>query len=121
MQEELADIQKENIIENLEKGLLNYKAVEKFLTDLKEEFDGGDNKMLKVRELKKIEQKSKMMKKFVQEFRRVARKSGYERRPLVEEFKRGMNGVICQGNWVEESSTSNLQEILNYILIFRKF
>jgi len=34
---------------------LNYKAVEKFLTDLKEEFDGGDNKMLKVRELKKIE------------------------------------------------------------------
>jgi len=36
-----------------------------------------------------------MMKKFVQEFRRVARKSGYERRPLVEEFKRDMNGVIC--------------------------
>ena len=34
------------------------------------------------------------MKEFVQEFKRVARKSGYEERPLVEEFKRGMNGVI---------------------------
>jgi len=30
----------------------------------------------------------------VQEFKRVARGSGYEGRPLVEEFKRGINGVI---------------------------
>jgi len=35
-----------------------------------------------------------MMEEFVQEFRRVARKSGYERRALMEKFKRGMNGVI---------------------------
>jgi len=34
------------------------------------------------------------MEEFVQEFRRVARRSRYEGRTLVEEFKRGMNGVI---------------------------
>jgi len=34
------------------------------------------------------------MEKFVQEFKRVARGSGYKERPLVEEFKRGMNGAI---------------------------
>ena len=34
------------------------------------------------------------MEEFVQEFRRVARKSRYERRALMEKFKRGMNGVI---------------------------
>ena len=34
------------------------------------------------------------MKEFVQEFKRAARGSRYERRPLVEEFKRGMNGAI---------------------------
>ena len=34
------------------------------------------------------------MKEFVQEFKRVARGSGYKGRLLVEEFKRGMNGVI---------------------------
>ena len=34
------------------------------------------------------------MEKFVQKFKRAARGSGYEGRPLVEEFKRGMNGVI---------------------------
>jgi len=31
---------------------------------------------------------------FVQEFRRAARKSGYEERALVEKFKRGINRVI---------------------------
>jgi len=32
--------------------------------------------------------------KFVQEFKRAARGSGYEGRLLVEEFKRGINKVI---------------------------
>jgi len=32
------------------------------------------------------------MEKFVQEFKRVARGSGYEGRPLMEEFKRGIIG-----------------------------
>jgi len=31
---------------------------------------------------------------YVQEFRRAARGSGYERRVLVEEFKRELNGVV---------------------------
>ena len=30
----------------------------------------------------------------MQKFKRVARGSGYKERPLIEEFKRGMNGVI---------------------------
>ena len=34
------------------------------------------------------------MEEFVQEFKRAARRSGYEGRPLVEEFKREMNGAI---------------------------
>jgi len=49
----------------LERRLLNYKVVGEFLADLKEEFSGGDNEILKVAELKKIEQKSKIMEKFV--------------------------------------------------------
>jgi len=34
------------------------------------------------------------MEEFAQEFKRVARGSGYEGRPLIEEFKRGMSGGI---------------------------
>ena len=41
-----------------------------------------------------MEQEGKIMEEFVQEFRRAAKESEYERRPLVEEFKREMNGAI---------------------------
>ena len=34
------------------------------------------------------------MEEFVQEFKRAARGSGYKGQPLIEEFKRGMNGEI---------------------------
>ena len=45
-------------------------------------------------ELRRLEQEEKTIEEFVQEFRRTTRGSGYERRPLVEEFKRGMNRAI---------------------------
>jgi len=91
----LADVWKENILEDLEGGTLEYKTVGEFLADIKKEFGGGYEEAVKVAELKRIEQGGKMMEEFVQKFRRAARGSRYERRPLVEEFKRGMNGVIC--------------------------
>ena len=50
--------------------------------------------MVKVAELKKIEQEGRIMEEFVQEFKKAARGSGYEGRPLVEEFKRGINSGI---------------------------
>jgi len=42
------------VIENLESKNLVYAIVREFLTDLKQEFGGGDNKMIKVVELKKV-------------------------------------------------------------------
>ena len=50
--------------------------------------------MIKVAELKKVEQGGKTMKEFVQEFRKTARDSGYKKKLLVEKFKREMNEVI---------------------------
>ena len=35
-----------------------------------------------------------MIEEFVQEFRKVARISGYERQLLMEKFKRDMNEII---------------------------
>jgi len=49
---------------------------------------------VKVAELKKIKQGGRMMEEFVQDFKRVVRGSRYEGYPLIEEFKRGMNGNI---------------------------
>ena len=88
------DIWKENILEDLEKELLKYETAGEFLADIRKEFEGGDKETVKVVELKRIEQEGKTIEEFVQEFRRAARESGYKRRPLMKEFKRGINTTI---------------------------
>jgi len=88
------DVWKENVMEELESGEVEYESVEEFLTSLKKEFGGGKEESVRAAELKKLEQGERTMEEFVQEFKRAVRGSGYEGRPLVEEFKRGMNGVI---------------------------
>jgi len=52
-------------MENLESKILSYVTVREFLSDLKEEFGRGNNKMIKVAELKKVEQRSRTTEKFV--------------------------------------------------------
>ena len=54
-----------------------FAIVGEFLTDLKQEFSREDETM-KVEGLKKIEQENKIMKEFIQKFRRAARGSRYE-------------------------------------------
>jgi len=81
-------------LKKLEEGILEYKSVGEFLTTIIKEFGGEEEESVKVVELKRLEQREKTMKEFVQEFKRAARGSGYEGRPLVEEFKRGINEAI---------------------------
>ena len=89
-----ADVWKENIMDELEAGKVEFESVEEFFTCLKKEFGGREEESVKAAELRKLEQGGKTMEEFVQEFKRAARGSGYEGRPLVEEFKRGMNRNI---------------------------
>ena len=70
--------------------------MQSFCHILKEEFGRDNDKTMKVVELKKVEQGSETMEEFMQEFRRVAKESEYERRLLIEKFKQGMNRVIQQ-------------------------
>ena len=74
-------------MKDLEGGLLEYETIEEFLTDIKRKLGRGDKESVKVAELQRLEQKNKTMEKFMQEFRRAVRKSRYEGRPLIEEFK----------------------------------
>jgi len=92
----LANVWKENILKDLEGRLLEYKNVGEFLVDIKKEFGRGDEESVKVAELRRLEQRVKTMEEFVQEFRRAARGSKYEGRPLVKKFKRGINTTIHQ-------------------------
>ena len=81
------DVWKENVIKEMEAGEVEYESAEEFLTSLRKEFGGGEEELVKVAELRKLEQGERTMEEFVQEFKWAARGSGYEGRPLVEEFK----------------------------------
>ena len=105
-----ADVWKENIMEELESGEVEYESVEEFLTTLKKEFGEGEEESVKAAELRKLEQGGKTMEEFVQEFKWAARGSGYEGRPLVEEFKRGMNGGIQRKLMEAENPPASIEQ-----------
>jgi len=81
-------------MEELESGEVKYESAEEFLISLKKEFGEGEEELVKAAELRKLEQGGRTMEEFIQEFKRAVRESGYEGKPLIEEFKRGMNGGI---------------------------
>ena len=61
----MADVWKENTMEDLEEGLLEYEIAGEFLADIKKEFGEEDEKTVKVAELKRLEQEEKTIEEFV--------------------------------------------------------
>jgi len=50
-----ADVWKENIMEKLETGEIEYETIEEFLTSIKKEFGSGKKESVKTAELRKLE------------------------------------------------------------------
>ena len=105
-----ADVWKENVMEELKSGKVEYELAEEFLTSLKKEFGGEEEELVKAVELRKLEQGGKTMEEFVQKFKRAARGSRYEGQLLVEEFKRGMNGIIRRKLMEVESQQGSIEQ-----------
>ena len=66
------------MLEDLKAEEVEFWLSGEFLLELKKEFEGRDKELVKVAELKRIEQGGKIMEEFVQEFKRAARESGYK-------------------------------------------
>ena len=94
----------------MEEEEVKYEMVEEFLSSLKKEFGREEEELVKVVELRKLEQERRMMEEFVQKFKRVARDSGYEGRLLVKEFKREMNGVIRRKLMEAENQSGSIKQ-----------
>ena len=90
----IAEIWKDNILDEITKGTSLVNTVEELFTKIRQEFGEFDEESRKVDELKLLEQGNKTVDEYVQEFKRAARGSRYERRALVEKFKRGLSGVV---------------------------
>ena len=65
---------------------------------------------MKVSELKGIEQEGRTIEEFVQDFKRVVRESRYEGWPLIEEFKRDMNGAIRRNLMEVENQLGSIKQ-----------
>ena len=105
-----ADVWKENLMEELESGEMEYESIEEFFTSLKKEFGEEEEELVKAAELRKLEQEGRTMEEFIQEFKRVARGSEYEGRPLIEEFKRGMSGGIRRKLMKVENPPASIEQ-----------
>jgi len=69
VQGRLADVWKENIMEEIEAGEVEYESAEEFLISLRKEFGEGEEESIKAVELRKLEQEGRTMEKFMQEFK----------------------------------------------------
>ena len=98
------------MLEELEAGELEFETIREFLAEIKKEFGGEEKESAKAAELRKLEQGGRMIEEFVQEFKRAARGSGYEGRPVIEEFKQGINGAIQKKLIEAENQPSSIEQ-----------
>ena len=61
-------------------------------------------------ELKRIEQEGRTIEKFVQDFKRITRGSGYKRCLLIEKFKQGINGMIRRRLMEVENQPGSIEQ-----------
>jgi len=78
----------------LAKGESEVEMAEQLFSKIRNNFGETSEEKRKIEQLWTIEQGERTCNKYVQEFKKVARGNSYERRPLIKEFKRGLNGAI---------------------------
>ena len=90
----VAEAWKDNLLDKLVKGESKVESAEQLFTKIRNNFGETSEEERKIEQLRTGEQGGRMCDEYVQEFKKVARGSGYEGRPLIEEFKKGLNGAI---------------------------
>jgi len=90
----IAEAWKDNLLDELAKRELEVESAEQLFTKIRNDFGETSEEERKIEQLRTIEQGGRTCDEYVQEFKKVARESGYEGRPLIKEFKRGLNRSI---------------------------
>jgi len=81
-------------LDELAKRESEVELVEQLFTKIRNNFGETSEEEKKIEQLRTIEQGGKTCNEYVQEFKKVTRGSGYEGRPPIKEFKRGLNRAI---------------------------
>jgi len=94
VQGEIAEAWKDNLLDELAKGESEVESAEQLFIKIRNDFGETSEEERKIEQLRTTEQGRRTCNEYVQEFKKVARGSSYKRRPLIEEFKRGLNRTI---------------------------
>ena len=97
-------------MDELAKGESEVELAEQLFAKIRNDFGETSEEERKIEQLKTIEQKRRTCNEYVQEFKKIARGSGYEGRPLIEEFKRGLNGAIRRKLAKAEEPPTTIEE-----------
>ena len=90
----VAEAWKDNLLDELAKEESEVESVEQLFTKIRNDFGKTSKEKRKIEQLRTIEQGGRTCDKYVQGFKKVTRRSSYVGRPLIEEFKRGLNRAI---------------------------
>jgi len=82
------------LLDKLAKRESEVELAEQLFTKMRNNFGETLEEERKIEQLRIIKQGGKTCNKYVQEFKKVTRGSSYKGRPLIKEFKRGLNGSI---------------------------
>ena len=82
------------MLDKLAKEELEVELAKQLFTKIRDDFGETLEEERKIEQLRMIKQEGRTYDEYVQEFKKIARRSGYKRRSLIEEFKRGLNGNI---------------------------
>jgi len=90
----IAEAWKDNLLDELAKRKLKVESAEQLFAKIRDDFGEISEEKRKIEQLRTIEQGGRTCNGYVQEFKKIARGSSYEGRPLIKEFKRGLNRAI---------------------------
>jgi len=94
IQEGVAEAWKDNLLDELAKGESEVESAEQLFTKIRNDFGETSEEKRKIKQLRAIEQGGRTCNEYVQEFKKIARGSGYKGCPLIEKFKKGLNRAI---------------------------
>ena len=82
------------MLDELAKRKSKVESVEQLFTKIRNDFGETLEEERKIEQLRTIEQGGRIYDEYVQKFKKIARGNSYEGRPLIKEFKRGLNRSI---------------------------
>jgi len=77
---------------------------------MKNKFGETEEEKRKIEQLRTIEQGRRTCNEYIQEFRKVARGNSYKGQPLIEEFKRGLSGMLRRKLTEVETPPSTIEK-----------